>query len=326
MLNMNQRLVEYIENSFLKPLLEMPSVTDISYNGVAIFYMDNLLGRKKAKFEVKKEEAMDFIRQIANLSERQFSFSVPTLDVSVSRYRINAEHSSVVRVNDDKSISFSIRIASTELRISDHDKFMEKEARKIIFDALDAHKSIVIAGPTGSGKTEFQKYLISKLEDNSRIIIIDNIQELDYVRFNENLDITSWQISPTILEGNAQSLIRNALRNNPDWLVVAESRGKEMADALNAVMTGHPIITTLHAESIELIPRRMMRMVQMNNYDEPSQDILSDIYTHIPVFVHLGREIKKNKHVVRYVDSIALSNGVDALNIVYKRKSNHEES
>ena len=322
---MNQRLLDYIENSFLKPLLEIETITDISYNGVSIFYMDNLLGRKKYDQEISKEQASDFIRQIANLSERQFSYSVPNLDISISRYRINAEHSSIVRVGDDKSISFSIRIASKELRINDKDHFMEASARKIIFDEVKKNHSIVIAGPTGSGKTELQKYLISKFAENSRVIIIDNVQELDYVRFNENLDVTSWQISPFIEQGNAQELIRTALRNNPDWLVVAEARGKEMSDVLNAVMTGHPIITTLHARSVEAIPKRMMRMIQMNNLQENSEDILEDIDEHIDCYVYLNRKITKDKKVVRYVESIAMSDSNHKLKIVYKRGNKNEK-
>ncbi len=322
---MNQRLLDYIENSFLKPLLEIETITDISYNGVSIFYMDNLLGREKYDQEISKEQASDFIRQIANLSERQFSYSMPNLDISISRYRINAEHSSIVRVGDDKSISFSIRIASKELRINDNDHFMEASARKIIFDEVKNSHSIVIAGPTGSGKTELQKYLISKFAENSRVIIIDNVQELDYVRFNENLDVTSWQISPFIEQGNAQELIRTALRNNPDWLVVAEARGKEMSDVLNAVMTGHPIITTLHARSVEAIPKRMMRMIQMNNLQENNEDILEDIYEHIDCYVYLNRKITKDKKVVRYVESIAMSDSNHKLKIVYKRGNKNEK-
>ena len=317
---MNERLVNYIENSFLKELLDKETVTDISFNGVSIFYMDNILGRKKYSLEIAKEQAMDFIRQIANLAERQFSYTCPTLDISISRYRINAQHSSIVRVGDEKSVSFSIRIASKNIRIDDRQSsFMEAEARKILESAILEKKSIVIAGPTGSGKTELQKYLISKFEDCTRVIIIDNVQELDYVRFNENLDVTSWQISPSIPQGNAQELIRNALRNNPDWLVVAESRGKEMSDALNAVMTGHPIITTLHAKSIEAIPHRMMRMIQMNNNRETPEDILGDIYEHIDYYVYLNRKIGKGKRVVRYIESIGQVGANHKFKIIYQR-------
>lgn len=317
---MNERLLTFIESSFLKPLLEIETITDISYNGVSIFYMDNVLGRRKYKEIITSEQAIDFVRQIANLSERQFSYTTPTLDFSISRYRINAQHSSIVRVGDEKSVSFSIRIGSNKNRIEDDPKFMDKEARKILSDAIEQKKSIVIAGATGSGKTELQKYLISHLEDYTRVIIIDNVQELDYVRFNENLDVASWQISPTIPKGNAQELIRNALRNNPDWIVVAESRGKEMADALNAVMSGHPIITTLHARSVESIPHRILRLVQSGNKDEKAEDILSDIYEHFDYYVYLERVISKNKKVERFVSSIAVIDQNKQFKVIYERR------
>lgn len=317
---MNERLISYIETSFLKPLLEIETITDISYNGVSMFYMDNVLGRRKYKETISPEQAIDFVRQIANLSERQFSYTTPTLDFSISRYRINAQHSSIVRVKDEKSVSFAIRIASNKNRIEDDSHFMDKEARKILLEAIAKKKSIVIAGATGSGKTELQKYLISHLEDYTRVIIIDNVQELDYVRFNENLDVTSWQISPTIPQGNAQELIRNALRNNPDWIVVAESRGKEMADALNAVMSGHPIITTLHARNVESIPHRILRLVQSGNKDEKAEDILADIYEHLDYYVYLERVISKNKKVERYVSKIAMVDQNKQLKIIYERR------
>lgn len=322
---MNERLVNYIDQSFLKPLLEIETITDISYNGVSLFYMDNVLGRQKYPEDISSELAMDFIRQVANLAERQFSYTCPSLDFSISRYRINATHSSIVRIGDQKSISFSIRIASKNIRIDESESFMSKEARLLLFQAISKKKSIVIAGPTGSGKTELQKYLISKMEDYTRIIIIDNVQELDYVRFNPKLDITSWQISPSIPQGNAQELIRNALRNNPDWLVVAESRGKEMSDALNAVMTGHPLITTLHAKTIESIPRRMMRMIQMNNNKEQPEDILSDIYEHIDYYVYLNRKITKDKKVERYVESIATIDESNQFKVVYRKENKNEK-
>ena len=316
---MNERLVSYIENSFLRPLLNLETVTDVSYNGVSIFYMDNIEGRKKFDVDISPNQAMDFIRQIANLSERQFSYSNPTLDISISRYRINAQHSSIVRVGDEKSVSFSIRIASKTIRIDEKGSFMDERVKKILFEAIKERRSIAIAGPTGSGKTELQKYLISKFEDFTRVIIIDNVQELDYVRFNPNLDVTSWQISPNIKEGSAEELIRNALRNNPDWIVVAESRGQEMKDALNAVMTGHPIITTLHAKSINAMPRRMMRMVQMSNNKESPEDILNDIYEHIDYYVYLNRKIASGKKVVRFIESIAAVDENLKFKIIYKK-------
>ena len=318
---MTSKLVQYIESSFISYLLSDKNITDISYNGVNIFYQHNRLGRKKANVKVTQEEVMDFIRQIANMSEKQFSFTSPFLDISVDRYRINAVHSSLVRVGNAKSISFSIRIASYESRIKNDKNFMDSDAKKILETMLANNESIVVAGPTGSGKTELQKYLLSSLPNYSRIIIIDNIQELDFIRTNEDLDITSWQVTPQSKEGTFEELIRNALRSNPDWLVIAESRGKEMNDVLNSVMTGHPIISTIHAKDVLCVPHRMVRMVEMSDTSEDYDEIMEDILTHIKCYVYVNKKIKSNGEVTRYIESIALVNKkTNKLEIAYKRK------
>lgn len=321
---MNEQLISFIEDSFLEPLIKDPNITDISYNGVSIFYMHNKLGRQKANIEVKPNEVLDFIRQIANYSEKQFSFTLPTLDVSIGKYRINAIHPSIVRVNNDKSCSFSIRIGSVESRVKNDRYFMGKIAKKYLQKCLDEGKSIVIAGPTGSGKTELQKFLLTKLRKNSRVIVIDNIQELENLRNDENLDLTSWQISQNNPNATIQELIRNALRSNPDWLVVAEARGKEMNDVLTSVMTGHPIITTLHAKSLEAMPKRICRMVLSADTTQKHEDILEDVYEHLNVYVFLNRKINKSGKVVRYIESIGevVNNEIK---IVYRKEEKWEK-
>lgn len=316
---MNERLVNYIESSFLKEMLSDENITDISYNGEFLFYQHNKLGRMKSDIIITPEEASDFLRQIANISEKQFSYTQPILDVSVYKYRINGVHQSLVRVNNEKRVSFSIRIASLDNRIKSDNKFFTKEAKEIVFRYLGAHKSIVISGPTGSGKTELQKYLLESLSDNSRIIIIDNIQELEFIRNNQNLDITTWQVNEKIIEGSFSELIRNALRNNPDWLVVAESRGKEMNEVFSSVLTGHPIITTMHSEDVLSIPHRIAKMVEMSDSTQPFNDIIEDVLKHIPCYIFLNHKIDKKGGVKRYIESIAISEN-NKLKVVYRSK------
>ena len=315
---MNDKLLKYIESSFLEPLFKNDGITDVSFNGKSIFYLHNLEGRKKSEINVTVNDVLDFLRQIANLSEKQFSYTTPFLDVSVGKYRINAVHSSIVRVNNEKSCSFSIRIGSEKSRVVDDYNFLTKECRKYLDDAIRCEKSIVIAGPTGSGKTELQKYLLLNLKDNTRVIVIDNIEELEFVRTNENVDLTSWQISQNNTNASIQELVKNALRSNPDWLVIAESRGKEMNEILNSVMTGHPIITTLHSENLEDIPDRICRMVEMAEVTQKHDSILSDIYNHVKVCVFVNREIS-NKGVLRYVESIGELQPDKTIKIVYKK-------
>lgn len=318
---MNNKLVSYIENSFLSPLLKDELVTDISFNGVALFYLHSKLGRKKFNYDLSLQSANDFIRQIANYSEKQFSYSEPILDVSIGRYRINAVHNSIVRVSDEKGISFSIRIASKENKVKSDKKFMDKQMKEYLLSLLDKNESIVIAGQTGSGKTELQKFLISSIRENAHIIAIDNIQELEGLRENENLDITSWQVYPNMVERTFESLIRNALRSNPDWLIIAEARGKEMADVLLSVTTGHPVITTMHANDIKEIPFRIARMIQLNNPNQQFEDVLSDVKNNFLNYVFLKRDISKNGEVSRYISSIArIDSKTKQMQIIKERK------
>lgn len=317
---MNEKLLQFIENSFLKDLLKDENVTDISYNGVSIFYVHNTFGRQKSDIKVKSAEVIDFIRQIANYSEKQFSFTVPTLDVSIGKYRINAMHPSIVRVENEKSCSFAIRIGSKENKIKSDSKFLPKEAEQFLLNCLEKEESLVIAGPTGSGKTELQKYLLSKLRKNSRVIVIDNIQELENLRSFEELDLTSWQISSSNPNASIQELIKNALRSNPDWLVVAEARSKEMNEVLTSVMTGHPIITTVHARSINAIPKRICRMIMSADTTQKYDDILSDIYEHIKYYVFLNRNFNSDGEVNRYIESIGELQSDGSVKILFKRK------
>ena len=298
------KAVTYLEESFLKDLIINPLVTDISYNGEDVFYVDNDLGRLKSDICIERQVAKDFVRQIANLSEKQFSYQSPRLDVSLGRYRFNALHQSICRKNNEESVSFAIRIASSSLKFNESDSLSD-ELKELLKILIDSNVSIVIGGQTGSGKTELQKYLISLMKENTRTIVIDNILELDQFKTEQCLDLNIWQVDEKREEASIENLVRNALRSNPDWLIVAESRGKEMLDVLNSSLTGHPIITTLHAFDITSMPHRMVRMVMMNEQKMNFKDVYNDIAYHMRFYIYLKRKFLNDGHVLRYITSIS---------------------
>lgn len=320
----DEKLKQFLETSFISPLLEKEGITDISYNGEHIYYQCNKYGRRKAEIDVTQNEVASFLRQIANYSEKQFSFLDPILDVSFSRYRINATFLSLTRVRNKKTYSFSIRIAYEGSVLEKDDSFFKGTSKRILLNALKKKESIVIGGETGVGKTELQKYLLMRLEPSSRVIVIDNVEELEMVRADENLDLTSWVVDDRNKKASYSNLIKNGLRNNPDYLVLAESRGEEMLDALNCVMSGHPIITTMHAKDIKSMPYRMARMAMMGEKKLEMDDLLGDIYHHFSLFVYLKRELIDGQ-VTRFIDSIARSNDKKkTLELVYERKIENE--
>ena len=303
------KLIDFIESSFLSDLVSKESITDISYNGEDIYYVDNRFGRLKRKVIVEPNQVKDFIRHIANLSEKQFSFQNPELDVSFGRYRLSALHQSICRKNNQECLCFSLRIASRHLRIKKDDQYFPQEVCDLLDVLIDSNVSITIGGLTGSGKTELQKYLIHQMKENTRAIVIDNILELDQLQTENSLDLNIWQVDENRESASIQKLVRTALRSNPDWLIVAESRGKEMLEVLNSSLTGHPIITTLHAFDINSMPHRMVRMVMMNEQKMDFHDVYQDIAYHLRFYIYLKRKFLDSGAVLRYVSSIAYLNG-----------------
>ena len=315
------KAVSFLEDSFLRDILKVPGVTDISFNGKDIYFLCNYYGRKKAAIKVEVNEVKDFIRQLANITEKQFSYQSPYLDVSIGKYRINATHQSIARIKNQETIHFSIRVAGDEESIYDGSGFVTEELQELLELFIEEKKSIVIGGVTGCGKTELQKYLIKKMKPNTRIIIIDNVLELANLHNVDNLDINIWQSDERNKEATMQNLVKNALRCNPDWLIVAESRGAEMIEVLNSAMTGHPIITTIHAFDVDSMPFRMGRMVMMNDKKMDYESVMDDIYHHFRLFIHLKSKAKRGGSIYRFISSVAYFDEKGKRHLLYQNKN-----
>ena len=318
---MNDKALAYLENSFLKPLLEVEGITDISYNGETLFFQHNTQGRRKASEVLTKEDALDFIRQISNLTEQLFSYASPILDVSVGPYRINAVHPAIGRKKYDRAVTFSIRVGHLSTSVLDQDStFMPREVKSLLLALLRLDQSIVIAGKTGTGKTELQKFLLLHLPESARIIVLDNVQELEEVANEASLDVTLWQTSGHVHEASFSDLIRNGLRSNPDWLIVAEARGKEMIDVLNAAMTGHPVLTTLHSQDLGSMTSRMARMVLMGDEHLRYDEVLHDIQNHFPFLIFLERKVNENRSIERFIQAVGEVQPDGSLHCLYEKK------
>ncbi len=298
------RVVELLEHSFLSDYLNDEEITDISYNGQSLYYVHNKFGRQQINITISEITIHNFIRQIANLTEQLFSYSHPILDVSIGKYRLNAVHPAIARLNYDKATTFSLRIGHSH----DDKKTIKFQPEPMLDDLfrhlIKAGVSIVIAGRTGSGKTEFQKYLISIMPAHTRVIVIDNVMELEGIRTEAMLDLNIWQVNEYLKGGDFPSLIANGLRSHPDWILVAEARGSEMKDALTAAMTGHPIITTVHSLDVLTLPSRMARMVIAGQPSLRYAETLADIKDHFPILVYLQKREDDQGQIVREIKQI----------------------
>lgn len=115
-------------------------------------------------------------------------------------------------------------------------------------EAVSAGRSLLIAGPTGAGKTTLMAALLQLVRPVERVVVIEELPEL---RFGSNC------VSLIARKANAEGrgavsldeLVRAALRMRPDRIVIGEVRGSEALPALAAMATGHRgSMLTIHAE------------------------------------------------------------------------------
>lgn len=154
--------------------------------------------------------------------------------------------------------------------------------------------------------TEFQKALIGYIPDERKISLMEDTLDSHIKKIYPHKDINSWATSGEKGEDNYigfPELIRSGLRNNPDWLMISEVRGAEAQDLLSAALTGHSIMTTLHATGADNIPSRLSNMVAMSgnsNYEALQLDIVSvlNLGMHLhrkvdPVSGRISREVRE---------------------------------
>ncbi len=105
---------------------------------------------------------------------------------------------------------------------------------------------VVVSGPTGSGKSTTLAALVEEINTSSARNIIAIESPIEYVFSNRRSFIRQREI-PTHSPNYEQALI-DALRENPDVLVIGEMRTPEvMRLTLNAAETGHLVIATMHS-------------------------------------------------------------------------------
>lgn len=309
---MEEKLVKIgglLSSCFISELLQDPYVTDISYNGNEIYYLHNKKGRCRYNSDVTSDDVYSFLRQISNLCDSSFSLSQPILDVSFLNYRLNAVYKNICRKKGEKVLTFCLRKFNLDkIMIDENSDFTTKNILKFLKIAIKNKFSILIAGPTSSGKTELQKYLINNLTNNERVIVIDTINELD-INYNENVDITCLltDIKQNI---DLKDLVKLSLRFCPDYVVLAEARGAEFEDVLTSSLSGISTITTIHAKSVDTIIERAINLVQINNKNLNYETIRDSILMHFDLFIYVEKKITDEGEIKRkLVDMNMIKNG-----------------
>jgi pilus assembly protein CpaF len=168
---------------------------------------------------------------------------------------------------------------------------LSPEIALFLQEAVQQHTNIVVAGGTKTGKTTLLNILCSFIPEGERIVTVEDTHELMIApRYNW----VAMEAKPPNIEGKGEvslgMLVRNALRQSPDWLIPGEIRDGEAAyQALRALSTGHYGMTTVHAESAYDTPRMIVNLAQGAGYYSGNKEAAKERFAMaIRLIVHLG--------------------------------------
>lgn len=302
----------------LKEILKDEDVTDISFNGKGIFIQNNKKGRYHFSDLVSERTVESFIKDNTNSLNLPFSVEDPIVDCEIKDI-YTPQHDKVLRLNAvQESISpygntLSLRITQPKLRLTEgDDKFAPKEVFKLLEAMIRGNLNMLISGRTGSGKTELQKFLIKNIRDVETIVLIEDTKDTNLKGLYPEKNITSWITNPGIKRPiDFDVLIKASLRNNPDWIIISETRGSEAYSMIKSGLSGHKIITTLHSDSAETNIDRLIHMCK-EKYDL-DQLLLGQMITSVfDIGVHIDYDVTEDG-IIRYVCEIVEYNGYNEL-------------
>lgn len=192
--------------------------------------------------------ASTIIRTLATLTSHQLDLSMPILTCSIPL--INARFEGLLPPIV-RQPSFCIRLhhgISSSLESLYNSGFIDEFCFNFLLQALFSKRSILIAGPTSSGKTTLLNALLNDLLQQ------DPMQRLICIEDSAELNVNGTNVLSLFANNynELSTLIKSALRMRPDRIILGEIRGAEALDLLDAFTTGHDgSMSTMHASSID---------------------------------------------------------------------------
>ncbi len=237
----------------LEVLLRRPGVTDVMVNAHDDVWVeqDGRLQRADVAFD-GPDAVLAAVRRVVGPRGGRLDRGSPFVDVRLADgSRLHAVGPPVVEPGP------VVTLRRVEARLLDWDTLtasgaVPPDAAALLRAAVTAREAIVVCGRTGTGKTTVLQRLLSDVRAGERIVLIEDAPELQPVTPH----VVRLRTRPATAEGvgtvDVADLVRQSLRMRPDRIVVGEVRGAEVADVLQALITGHEgCMTTVHARTAE---------------------------------------------------------------------------
>ena len=311
---------DFVHLGKIEPLMRDHMIEEISCDGTGIpLYVwhrehesipTNIMYPKDA-------ELNNFARKLAYICGKHVSMADPIVDATLpdgSRINLTLGHEITKRGS-----TFTIRrFRADPITIIDLIKFgtCSIDIAAFMWYLAEKKSTMLIAGGTASGKTTALNALSTFIKPGQKVVSIEDTQELNLPHENWVPAVSRQTFTDTqIGEINQFDLLRAALRQRPDIIIVGETRGKEAYTLFQAMATGHGGFSSIHADSIEATLTRLVSAPM----DVPKALIANslDLVT-LQLKIRVGNKSARRIIQVAEIDGIDEKTGQLKTNTVFK--------
>ncbi len=245
----------------LEPMMADTNIEDISCSGLgAIFAEHRIFGGLRSSIEFDTHEELDkFVIGLAERIGHPVTFRLPVVDATLpDGSRINITYGIDV---SKRGSNFTIRkfspIPMSIIELLEQGT-LNNEMAAYLSLVLQEQMNVFVSGETASGKTTLMNALCTFIAPDAKIVSIEDTPEVQVPHPNWIRGVTRGSSkSSESSDITMFDLLKAALRQRPNLIIVGEIRGEEGAIAFQAMQTGHACISTFHAASVAKLIQRI---------------------------------------------------------------------
>ncbi|NJD03445.1 MAG: secretion system protein E [Ruminiclostridium sp.] len=311
-----EKILYYIKRNVvgygkMNPLMMDPNIEDISCNGynVPIYiyhrkYQQNI----KTNIFFDENELDTFVLVMAERSGKMLSRAAPMINSTLpDGSRLQATYSSEIST---RGSSFTIRKFREEpftpVDLIDYKTF-SNNMLAYLWLCMENRKNLIFAGGTASGKTSALNAISLFMPPAAKIVSIEDTRELRLPHDNWLPSVTRMSEMSKEGEIDMYELLRQAMRQRPEYIIVGEIRGKEAQTLFQAMSTGHTTYSTMHATDVEEVISRLQN--EPMNIPLMMFHALDIICIQVLTYTADGKRVRRNKVIaeVQEVDPVSRS-------------------
>lgn len=245
----------------LQPLLLDPNIEDISCSGVGHIFIEHKIFKsvQSSIYFATHDDVDDFAVWLGEWIKSPVTVRNPLVDaVLPDGSRINIVYG---REISKRGSNFTIRrFAGTPTSVLELVEFgsLNYLMASYLSFMLEEGMNMFVVGATASGKTTLLNAINAFIKPDAKIVTIEDTPEVYVPHKNWVQEVTrSSSAEKKGAEVGMFDLLKAALRQRPDRIIVGEIRALEAVVAFQAMQTGHGVMSTFHAATVEKLIQRL---------------------------------------------------------------------